>query len=79
MSAGDDRTLGDIALEGRERVPIECDKCERFESFPLHLLVEAHGKRQHVRDIVVHLTADCPKRLDPSVLDPCGARCAEPV
>lgn len=68
------RTLWDLAVDGQDRLQVQCDRCERLESFCLHLLIESHGKSRSIAEVLSDLSVDCPKTDAGSVLDPCGAR-----
>lgn len=74
MVAGSARTLGDLIIEGRERVSLACSKCERVGSYGLAGLLATYGLDKRLPDLLVELSADCPKRAGQGLgTDRCGA------
>jgi hypothetical protein len=64
--------LGEVA----ERTPtleLACGICERRGRFVMARLLRDHGLALPMPELLALLTADCPRRADPSVAEPCGA------
>ena len=64
--------LGEVA----ERTPtleIACDVCEHRGRFVMARLLRDQGLAISMPELLALLTADCPRRADPSVAEPCGA------
>lgn len=77
MPIGGARTLWDLALKGEDRLHIRCTKSERVGRYRVALLIETFGKSRRLPDLLVELSADCPRRQSLSTFDRCGAAYGE--
>jgi hypothetical protein len=56
---------------------VECSKCGRFGRYPLHRLIDQHGRSGAILEWFEKLTADCPRERAASVSDKCHAQCPD--
>ena len=56
---------------------IACRRCDRRGSYPVPRLAERYGWAAPLPDVLVRVSADCPRRGDFS--NPCGFVYAEPL
>jgi hypothetical protein len=69
-------TFGDLV--GRlEELRVACDKCSRAGRYRLDRLIAEHGPDVKIRDWLVEISRDCPKRQAASASDRCDAHCAD--
>lgn len=62
--------LGEIAAR-TSMLEIACSRCERRGRYRLDTLIARHGAGAGVRVIVPELTADCPQRESPALMERC--------
>jgi len=66
----DMRTLGEIATR-TDILSVACSRCDRRGRYRLDNLIARHGADAPVRVIVPQLTADCPQRESPALMERC--------
>jgi hypothetical protein len=66
----DVHTLGEIAAR-TSMLRVACGRCDRHGRYRLDSLIGRHGANSGVRVIVPELTAGCPQRRSPALMERC--------
>jgi len=56
---------------------VACTKCDRAGRYPIARLIETIGPNANMSDWLSKITADCPRKMENSYSDQCGARCPD--
>jgi len=56
---------------------VNCDKCQRLGRYALQRLIAICGRDGKVIDWPDEITADCRKKIERNMSDPCGAKCPD--
>jgi hypothetical protein len=67
-------------LSGRiQTITVECSKCDRRGRYRVRMLVREIGLDGRLTDWLARISADCPRRKNPSISGWCGAHCPDMV
>jgi hypothetical protein len=73
MPVGAATTLQDVDHRGINLLVIDCAKCSRRGNYWVANLIQVHGKRYRLTDLLSSVSEDCPKRIEAKFADQCGA------